>query len=88
MVGISRDPIKIFETDSFIPKSDEAIKFDDLTEMKNHFRLFDYILDIIDEELTKENIIEMNKILKEIQQMKRIQDIMLENLKLFQIKLV
>ena len=55
---------EIFETDSFIPKSDEAIKFDDLTEMKNHFRLFDYILDIIDEELTKENIIEMNKILK------------------------
>ena len=55
---------EIFETDSFIPKSDKAIKFDDLTEMKNHFRLFDYILDIIDEELTKENIIEMNKILK------------------------
>ena len=55
---------EIFETNSFIPKSDEAIKFDDLTEMKNHFRLFDYILDIIDEELTKENIIEMNKILK------------------------
>jgi Fic family protein len=55
---------EIFETDSFIPKSDDAIKFDDITEMKNHFRLFDYILDIIDEELTKENIIEMNKILK------------------------
>ena len=55
---------EIFETDSFIPKSDEAIKFDDLTEMKNHFRLFDYILDIIDDELSKENIIEMNKILK------------------------
>ena len=32
--------------------------------MKNHFRLFDYILDIIDEKLTKDNIIEMNKILK------------------------
>ena len=32
--------------------------------MKNHFRLFDYILDIIDDELTKENITEMNKILK------------------------
>ena len=55
---------EIFETNSFIPKSDEAIKFDDLTEMKNHFRLFDYILDIIDENLTKDNIIEMNKILK------------------------
>ena len=55
---------EIFETDSFIPKSDDAIKFDDLTEMKNHFRLFDYILDIIDDELTKDNIIKMNKILK------------------------
>ncbi len=32
--------------------------------MKNHFRLFDYILDIIADNLTKENIIEMNKILK------------------------
>ena len=55
---------EIFETDSFIPKSDDAIKFDDLTEMKNHFRLFDYILDIIDDNLTKDNIIAMNKILK------------------------
>ena len=55
---------EIFATYSFISKSDEAIKIDDLTEMKNHFRLFDYILDIIDEELTKENITEMNKILK------------------------
>lgn len=32
--------------------------------MKNHFRLFDYILDIIADDITKENIIEMNKILK------------------------
>ena len=55
---------EIFETNSFIPKTNDAIKFDDLTEMKNHFRLFDYIIDIIDEELNKENIIEMNKILK------------------------
>ena len=28
---------EIFETDSFIPKSDETIKLDDLIEMKNHF---------------------------------------------------
>ena len=55
---------EIFETNSFIPKADAAIKLDDLIEMKNHFRLFDYMLDIIDEELSKENIIEMNKILK------------------------
>lgn len=55
---------EIFETDSFIPKSDDAIKFDDLTEMKNHFRLFDYCLDTIDEPLSKKMMIEMNKILK------------------------
>ena len=55
---------EIFETDSFIPKSDDAIKFDDLTEMKNHFRLFDYCLDTIDEPLSKDMMIEMNKILK------------------------
>lgn len=32
--------------------------------MRNHFKLFDYIIDIMDEELTKENIIKMHKILK------------------------
>jgi Fic family protein len=55
---------EIFETDSFIPKSDDAIKFDDLTEMKNHFRLFDYCLDVIDEPLSKDIMIKMNTILK------------------------
>ena len=55
---------EIFETDSFIPKSDDAIKFDDLTEMKNHFRLFDYCIDNIDEPLSKDMMIKMNKILK------------------------
>ena len=37
---------------------------DDLIESKNHFKLFDYILDNVDEVLTKEMIINMNKILK------------------------
>ena len=32
--------------------------------MKNHFILFDYMIDIIAEDSTKDNIIEMNKILK------------------------
>ena len=54
----------IFDTSSFIPKSDDLIKLDDLTESKNHFKLFDYMLDNVDEHLTKEMIIEMNKILK------------------------
>ena len=55
---------EIFETASFIPKSDEAIKLDDLIEMKNHFRLFDYTLDTLNDDLSKEMIINMNKILK------------------------
>lgn len=55
---------EIFETNSFIPKTDDSIKIDDLIEMKNHFRLFDYTLDIIDEELSKDIMINMNKILK------------------------
>ena len=54
----------IFETNSFIPKADEAVKLDDLIETINHFRLFDYALNIIDDEISKENIIKMNMILK------------------------
>ncbi len=54
----------IFDTSSFIPKNDCLIKLDDLTESKNHFKLFCYMLDHIDEPLTKDMIIEMNKILK------------------------
>ncbi len=63
--SIHYDIVKeIFETDSFIPKSNETLKLDDLIEMKNHFRLFDYCLSIIDEPLSKEIMINMNKILK------------------------
>lgn len=54
----------IFATSSFIPKSDDLIKLDDLIESKNHFKLFDYMIDNIDKNLSKEMIIEMNKILK------------------------
>lgn len=54
----------IFDTSSFIPKSDELIKLDDLIESKNHFKLFDYMLDNVDKLLSKDMIIEMNKILK------------------------
>jgi len=54
----------IFDTSSFISKSESSIKLDDLIESKNHFKLFDYMLENIDNLLTKEMIIEMNKILK------------------------
>ncbi len=54
----------IFDTSSFISKSGDLIKFDDVTESINHFKLFDYMLDHVDNKLSKEMIIEMNKILK------------------------
>lgn len=54
----------IFDTSSFIPKDEDLIKLDDLIETKNHFKLFDYMLDNVDKQLSKEMIIEMNKILK------------------------
>ena len=54
----------IFDTASFIPKSDDLIQLDDLIESKNHFKLFDYVLDNVDKALSKEMILEMNRILK------------------------
>ena len=54
----------IFDTHSFIPKTDDLIKLDDLLEVKNHFKLFDYMLDMVDEEITLEMIIKMHSILK------------------------
>ena len=54
----------IFDTSSFLPKSNDLIKLDDLIESKNHFKLFDYMLDNVDNKLSKEMMLEMNKILK------------------------
>lgn len=62
---LSEDEIEeIFETNFFISKNDNTLYFDDLIEMKNHFRLFDYMLDIIDEKISKDIMIKMHKILK------------------------
>ena len=55
---------EIFVTNSYIPKKDDVVKLDDLIEMKNHFRLFNYMLDTYEKKLDKEIIVEMNKILK------------------------
>ena len=55
----------IFETNSFFSdKDDEVVRVDDIMETVNHFKLFDFILDHIDDELNKDMIIEMNKFLK------------------------
>ena len=54
----------IFDTHSFIPKTNDLIKLDDLLEVKNHFKLFDYMLENIDNKLNKDMIIKMHYILK------------------------
>lgn len=53
-----------FDTHFFISKTEEVIQMDDLTETINHFQLFDYMLDYIDESISKSMSIEMNKVLK------------------------
>ena len=54
----------IFDTRSFIPENEVLVKLDDLIEIKNHFKLFDYMIDNIDNPITKEMILTMHKILK------------------------
>lgn len=46
------------------PKDKELIFLDDMLEVKNHFRLFDYMLDTINQPLSKKMMIQMNVILK------------------------
>lgn len=54
----------IYGTHSFISKKEEAIKTDDILEMMNHFKLFDYMIEHMNETITKEMFIEMNVISK------------------------
>lgn len=55
----------IYETQSILPNNNgEAVLVNDVIESSNHFRLFDYILDHVDEPLQKEHILEMHRILK------------------------
>ena len=54
----------IYTTSSFISKNDNEIKLDDLIESKNHFKLFDYMLDNIDTPLSVDMLLKMHKILK------------------------
>ena len=54
----------IFSISPFLSKDEELIESNDEKEAKNHFKLFDYILDNAEKLLTKEMIIELHKILK------------------------
>lgn len=56
---------QIFETNTiFAEGNNSPIRFDDMLETKNHFRLFDYMLKNVEEPLSKEMMIQMNYILK------------------------
>jgi Fic family protein len=54
----------IYETNSIAPANDGAVNVDDVIEAKNHFRAFDYLLNVADEKLTEEIIKEFHRILK------------------------
>ena len=55
----------IFKTNTVLPTSEnEVINVDDLIETRNHFTLFDYLLDHADETLTAEQVKTFHKILK------------------------
>ena len=56
---------QIFDSNTiFINKDEELVRLDDLTETLNHFRLFDKMLDTLDQPLSEQLLIDMNVILK------------------------
>jgi Fic family protein len=55
----------IFETGTILVDKEKVIIIKDVTETKNHFNLFKYMLDTIEEELTEEMIKKYHFILKE-----------------------
>jgi len=54
----------IYETNSLTLEGKDAINVDDVIETVNHFRCFDYLLDIAGESLTEEIIKEFHRLLK------------------------
>lgn len=54
----------IFETNTILPNQGEAIRYNDIIETHNHFRLFDYMLDHCDDELDTDLMKKFHKILK------------------------
>lgn len=55
----------IYDTGTILTSSEKVIVLKDATETKNHFTLFKYMLDTIDEELTEEMIKKFHFILKD-----------------------
>ena len=55
----------IFETNTVMFGENSLARVDDILETSNHFKLFDYMLDIADKKLTENMIKKFHKILKE-----------------------
>ena len=55
----------IYDTGTILTSSDKVIVLKDATETKNHFTLFKYMLDTIDDKLTEEMIKKFHFILKD-----------------------
>lgn len=56
---------QIFDTNNvFAKKENDLLHLDDLIEARNHFKLFDFMLNTIDETITKDYLIKLNTILK------------------------
>lgn len=55
----------IYETGTILTSSDKVIVLKDATEVKNHFTLFKYMLDTIEEKLSEDMIKRFHFILKE-----------------------
>lgn len=58
------DTEAIFNHEPLTSNNNHELVSDDWVETRNHFRLFDYVIDNMNKELTKQMIIKMNMILK------------------------
>ncbi|MDR2156229.1 MAG: Fic family protein [Clostridiales Family XIII bacterium] len=55
----------IYETNSLVLDKNEAVNIDDIVETLNHFKCFDYLLDVAENDLSEEIIKAFHRILKE-----------------------
>lgn len=56
---------QLYQTHSFVADANQLIRTDDAIETKNHFKLFDYMLDTVDEPLTLAYLKRLHYILKQ-----------------------
>ncbi|OBV29724.1 cAMP-induced filamentation protein [Helicobacter sp. CLO-3] len=55
----------IYEKDSFLADENQIIKSNDIYEMQNHFKAFDYVLDSVFEPITEDYVKKLHAIIKQ-----------------------